>query len=216
MTDIRPNHTGCGFGLSSCPTCSGTSGRARPAGAGGPAARRPPTRSARLWKERQDAGVRMKQVLRADGRELPVAKEPDQRPVPETLADERHVVVGDAVEPLATAGAVEVDAEGGRAGAERRPGTGEHGAEILVGRPRVADLELDRLPDEDGPGERDRAALLVESGEASDDEVAAAEGGLADVDREAREDAGTRHPLRVVGHALDRLAQDPDRRPAAD
>src|SRR5437660_1067924 len=107
MTDIRPNHTGCGFGLSSCPTYSGISPRARPAGAGGPAARRPPTRSARLWKERQDAGVRMKQVLRADGRELPVAEEPDQRPVPQTLADERHVVVGDAVEPLAAAAAAE-------------------------------------------------------------------------------------------------------------
>src|SRR3989441_3988865 len=94
MTDIRPNHTGCGFGLSSCPTCSGIS--AEP---GWPALARlrrgaPPTQSARLRKEHQDAGVRMEEVLRADGSELAVAEEADQRPVPETLADERHVVVG--------------------------------------------------------------------------------------------------------------------------
>src|SRR6266404_1779045 len=192
MTDIRPNHTGCGFGLSSCPTCSGISAEpGRPALAGLRRAA-PPTQSARLPKERENAGIRMEEVLRADGSELAVAEEPDQRPVPETLADERHVVVGDTVEPLAPAGAVDVDAEGGRAGAEGRPDAIEHGLEILVGRPRVADLELDRLPDEDGLGERDRAALLVESGEAPHDEVAAAERGLADIDRQAREDARTR------------------------
>src|SRR6266478_6277000 len=121
MTDIRPNHTGCGFGLSSCPTCSGISAEpGRPALAGLRRAA-PPTQSARLPKERENAGIRMEEVLRADGSELAVAEEPDQRPVPETLADERHVVVGDTVEPLAPAGAVDVDAEGGRAGAEGRP-----------------------------------------------------------------------------------------------
>ncbi len=125
-------------------------------------------------------------------------------------------MVGDAVEPLAPAGAVEVEAEGGRAGAEGRPDAIEHGLEIVVGCPRVADLELDRLSDEDGLGERDRAALLVESGQAPHDKVAAAERGLADIDRQAREDARTRHPLGVVWHALDRLAQDLDRWPAAD
>src|SRR2546428_3645108 len=160
MTDIRSPPYLWGLATVKLPTSSVEDGE---------------NRSIHLREEDEDAGIGMEEVLASDRGELAVAEEADQRPFAEALTDEGDVVIRRAVEPLAAPGAVEVDAERRLPVAERGPHAGEHRLQVVVGRLRVADLELDRLADEHGLCERDRARFPIEPGEGPYEEVAAPE-----------------------------------------
>src|SRR4029453_12799213 len=109
-------------------------------------------RASGLWEDDESARVVVEEVPAADRRKLAVAEEADQREVAEPIADERHIVVGDAEKRAPRTGAIEVAAEGGPPAPQARRHVVEHRREIVAGRLGVADLELHGLAHPHAPG----------------------------------------------------------------
>src|SRR5262249_13830796 len=113
---------------------------------------RPPARPlsqrplALLGNQQQGARVVVEEISAPDRRQLAVAEESRQRKLAERLADCDHVVIGLAVEPAASTGAIEIAAREGPASVEARGERRERRLEILPRGLRIAELELDRLP----------------------------------------------------------------------
>src|SRR3989441_2183964 len=174
------------------------------------------TQRSGLREHDEGARVVVKEIPAADGRELAVSEEPDERKLAEVLPDQRHVVVGDAEEPLPTPRAVEVTAERGAAAAEAPRQGLERRGEVLARRFRVADLELNGLPHSHALGDGDRSARLVDPDEVAHEEIATLERRFRRIHREAGEDSGASDPRLALRQGPDRVAQDLERGPARD
>ena len=157
-----------------------------------------------------------KKFRRPIGANSPLPKNPIEREVAEPLADQRHVVVGDAEEPAPAAGAVEVAAEGRPPAAQARRHLVEHRPQILARGLGVADLELHGLAHPHALGDRQRPARLIGADEVAHEEVAPLERRLGGIHREAGEDAGALDARLGVRQRADRLAQHLERRTIRD
>src|SRR6478735_3626654 len=101
-------------------------------------------------EQRETGGEAVEEGLPTDRTDLARAERARDRQRTEELVDDRSVVVGFAEEP--DAATVTGEEEGGR-----RVLTGEHLPQVLVGRGRVAHVELHRLADHDVVADDERA-----------------------------------------------------------
>ncbi len=117
------------------------------------------------------------------------------------------------VAPASVAGEQE-RARGGPAAGQRR-GEQER-AEVLVGRGRVADVELHRLSDLESVADRDRAGAPIGADHAAHEEVAAGEGGAVLVDDDPEVEPALQQGAVLFARVGRELAQPVERGPARE
>jgi NAD(P)-dependent dehydrogenase (short-subunit alcohol dehydrogenase family) len=161
-------------------------------------------------------GEGVQEVLPAHGAEFAGAEESGQRDVAQGGGDETGVVVGLGEQPRAAAVAGEQQRPGGSAAAEGSGFALQGAAQVLIGRLRVPDVELDGLADLDLVAHRDGPRVGVGADHAADQEVALARLGPVLVDDHAQLQALGQQLLIPGGQRGGHLAQPDQRRTPAE
>jgi NAD(P)-dependent dehydrogenase (short-subunit alcohol dehydrogenase family) len=161
-------------------------------------------------------GEGVQEVLPADRAELAGAEEPGHRDVTQHAGDETGVVVGLGEQPRSAAVAGEQEGPGGAAAAEGFGFAFQGAAQVLIGRLRVPDVELDGLADLDLVAHRDGPRVGVGADHTADQEVAPARLGPVLVDDHAQLQALGQQLLIPGGQRGGHLAQPDQRRTPAE
>ncbi len=169
----------------------------------------------RAGEQGDRGGEGVQEVLPADRAEFAGAEEPGHRDVAQRGGDETGVVVGLGEQPRSAAVAGEQERPGGTAAAQRGRLVFQGAAQVLVGRLRVPDVELDGLADLDLVANRDGPRVGVGADYAADQEVALARLGPVLVDDHAQLQALGQQLLVPAGQRGGHLVQpDQGRTPA--
>jgi 3-oxoacyl-[acyl-carrier protein] reductase len=169
----------------------------------------------RVGEQGDRGGEGVQEVLPADRAEFAGAEEPGHRDVAQRGGDETGVVVGLGEQPRSAAVAGKQERPGGTAAAEGFGLAVQCAAQVLVGRLRVPDVELDGLADLDLVANRDGPRVGVGADHAADQEVALARLGPVLVDDHAQLQALGQQLLVPAGQRGGHLAQpDQGRTPA--